>query len=268
MLQQQLLALSNQIDPAAAVLIAAAAAGDESAAGFHPVDLSTDMPQDCQVLLPADAADGAAAPWQSWLTGSYIASTNGGCQALQSCKPTTAANSRLTRAAGAAGSSSTGSFAGVPPAAAEQLHEVKLVQDPMAAANEIAAANDPQLCPGQAARCHGQPGLARPHAGGRNPGTHSSIGVAPSLSCDGWGAAGPPAGHRASTAGHSASVRGGVSVTGVLRHLPVAVRLLRLEASLQDISSGMHCKADSGELPAACCSLPAAPSGQALHYLH
>jgi hypothetical protein len=257
-LQQQLLALSNQIDPAAAVLIAAAAAGDESAARFHPVDLPTDMPQDCEVLLPADAADGAAAPWQSWLTGSYIASTNGGCQALQSCKPTTAANSRRIRAAGAAGSSSTGSFSGVSPAAAEQPHEVKLVQDPMAAANEIAAANDPQLCPGQAARCHEQPGLARPHAGGRKPGTHSSIGVAPSLSCDGGGAAGTPAAC-ASTTGPSASIRGGVSVTGVLRHLPVAVRLLRLEASLQDISSGMHCKADSGELPAACCSLPAAP---------
>lgn len=213
MLQQQLLALTNHVDPAAAAQLAAAAAGDESALNFHPLG-------PCGSLLPDPVFEGGQGTgvWaEGWASGSYLqgSSQAGGHPGTASATGASAyhtstggwyapahgagvgASSSGAAAAGAAGSGGGGPMH----SSGEQLQHT---------AGDAAA--------GPAAA--DVPSIQSSSNGDGTPGT------------------------RAAAAGRGFVDR----MSAVLRHLPVAVRLLRLETAVRDLHSAMGQKAHAGEL--------------------
>lgn len=190
MLQQQLMALTNHVDPAAAAQLAAAAAGDESALNYQPLG---PLAGGSASLLPNPVFEGmeGLGPWdEAYATGSYLqAVSNAGGH--------------------------TQSQAGEQPAS----------QSGTATAHAAAAGSQPG----------GGSGQLRPLAAG------SAVGGASSIGSSANGNSTP--GTRTAAAGRGFADR----MSSVLRHLPVAVRLMRLEAAVRDLSAAVARKAPAGE---------------------
>lgn len=173
-LQQQLLALGNHVDPAAAAQLAAAMNGDESALSFQPLGDTQQLRLSLDLLAGPDGGE------DSWLTGCYM-------------------QAGATSAHGGAGASSTGT---------------QQQQQPESSGGALAAfAAAMQRVQQQQG---GAGGVPRSSAGASR--------MAPSHGSGG----------------------GGARMGAVLRHLPVAVRLQRLEAAVRELCGDAASKATDG----------------------
>lgn len=198
MLQQQLMALTNHVDPAAAAQLAAAAAGDESALTFQPLGPLASGSGSLLSQFLFESLNGGTGWDEAWATGSYLQCSQAGG------RPGPGDRTGTGGPAQHAGNSAQASAAGCA-AAAQHAEE--------------------QLPPG-----------APEAVAGAGPATAGSS-----------GSGGSTPGSRAAAAGRGFVDR----MSAVLRHLPVAVRLLRLETAVRDLHSSMAQKAPAGEPSAA-----------------